>query len=163
MFGADFNPDEIREKLSALKEKVEITKEDDGVVLVFTDPDMMNDPSTASFFSPASFESFKNMIPGGEDLSYQVQPLEDRPGAKFLTSDPDALYDLFQKIFDPDFLLNIVQQLMNAFAGPGGLLDGLKEMGSEMEKLGDEFEKIGDDEQEEPKDVDQDNPDENEG
>ena len=138
MFGADFNPEDLREKLSTLKEKVEITKEDDGIVIVFSDPEMLNDPSTRDFFSPASFESLKSMMPGGENLSYQVQPLEDRPGVKFITSDPDAFYDLFQKIFDPDFLLNMIQQLLSAFGGPGGILDSLNDLGNGLENLDDD-------------------------
>jgi hypothetical protein len=134
MFGADFDADGLREKLNELKDKVSITKEEDGIVLIFTDPDMLNDPSTNSFFSPSGFESLKSMIPGGEGLSYEVEPVEG--GVKFKTSDPDALYDLLQKIFDPDFLINMMQQLMSAFMGPGGLMDSLKDIGKDMEGLG---------------------------
>ncbi|HME55945.1 MAG TPA: hypothetical protein VKM55_27325 [Candidatus Lokiarchaeia archaeon] len=168
MFGADFNADEMREKLGSIKEKVEITKEDDGVVLVFTDPEMLNDPSTGAFFSPSNFENLKGMVPGGENLAYKVEPVTG--GVKFITDDPDAFYDLLQKIFDPDFLMNIVEQLLSAFAGPGGILDSLGELGNEMEKMGDglnelgnEIEKLDEDESGKPEGADQENTDEDQG
>ena len=147
MFGADFDLDGLREKLSELKDKVSITKEEDGVVLIFTDPDMLNDPSTQQFFSPSGFESLKSMIPGGEGLTYEVEPIEG--GARFKTNDPDALYDMFQKIFDPDFLITLMQQLLSAFSGPGGLMDSLKDIGSELGKLGDDDSEKSDDDDEE--------------
>lgn len=151
MFGADFNPDELREKLSTLKDAVEIAKEDDGVILVFTDPEMLNDPSTGAFFSPSNFESLKSLIPGGENLTYQVEPVSG--GVKFKTNDPDAVYELLQKIFDPEFLINIVQQLMSMFSGPGSLLDGLNEIGNELGNL-------DEDESGKPENADQDSSDE---
>lgn len=132
MFSGNINPDEIREKLGAIKDKIQLTKDDNGVTLLFLDPDMMNDPATRDFFSPSSFETLRSMIPGGETLEYKVEPVEG--GVKFITSDPDAFYELLQKIFDPDFLMNIIEQLMSAFAGPGGLLDSLEDLGNKMEK-----------------------------
>ncbi len=124
MFGMDFNIDGLKDKLAELKDKVMITKEADGVVVRFTDPAIAHDPNAASLFSPEKLEGLKAMMPDSAGLDFEVEPLDD--GFKLKTKDPDALYDLVSKLLDPEFLLNMLKQVMDMFTkGMGGLFGQL--------------------------------------
>jgi hypothetical protein len=136
MFGPNFNPDELKEALGSLKEKIQVTKDDDGVLLIFTDPDAAADPMTQGLLNPEGFEGLKNMA-GGGSIEFTLEPVDG--GVKFMTSDPDGLYDILQKVLDPDFMLDMINQLMAAFTGPGGLADQLENLGNELEGVSKEL------------------------
>jgi hypothetical protein len=117
MENIDFNLDEIKEKISGIKDKVQITKAKDGVIFKITDP------SAKDEFDPASIENLKNMMPGGAGMDIEVVPVKG--GYKLKTSDPEGLYNLFQQIFDPAFLEMMLKQLMEMFKNMGSALAGL--------------------------------------
>jgi hypothetical protein len=128
MFGMDFNIDGLKDKLAELKEKVKITKEDDGVVVRFTDPAMANDPNAANLFSPEKLAGLKAMMPDSTGLDFEIEPMDD--GFKLKTKDPDGVYDLVSKLLDPEFLMNMLKQVMEMFTkGMGGLFGQLGNMG----------------------------------
>jgi hypothetical protein len=137
MFGMDFNIDGLKDKLAELKDKVKITKEDDGVIVRFTDPAMTKDPSAANLFSPEKIAGLKAMMPDSVGLDFEIEPMED--GFKLNTKDPDGVYDLVSKLLDPELLINMLKQLMEMFTkgGIGGLFNQLGNMGDE-EDMADE-------------------------
>jgi hypothetical protein len=142
MFGMDFNLDGLKDKLNELKEKVKITKEDDGVVVTFTDPAMAKDKSAADLLSPEKLAGLKAMMPGAAGLDFEVEPRDD--GFKLKTNDPDGVYDFVSKLLDPDLLMNMLKQVMEMFTkGMGGMFgqlgsaDGNVECDEDMDSEGD--------------------------
>nr|MDO8088069.1 hypothetical protein [Candidatus Sigynarchaeum springense] len=130
MFGADFNIDGLKEKLADLKDKVKIIKKTDCVVVRFTDPAMASDPTTASVFSPDKIADLKAMMPDSGIPDFELEQLED--GFKLKTNDPDGLYDMISKMLDPDFLLNLLKQVMEMFTkGMGDIFGQLGNMQGE--------------------------------
>ncbi len=139
MFGMDFNIDGLKDKLDELKDKIKITKEDDGVVVQFTDPAMAKDPNAASLFNPEQLAGLKTMIPDAAGLDFEVETRDD--GFKFLTKDPDGVYDLISKLLDPELLVNMLKQVMEMLSkGMGGLFGQLGNIGEEDDDEDDGFE-----------------------
>nr|MDO8113899.1 hypothetical protein [Candidatus Sigynarchaeota archaeon] len=124
MFGNDFNLDDLRDKLNELKDKIKITKEKDGVIVKFEDPEMANADGASNFLNP---EMLKNMMPGAEGV--EVEPVEG--GLKFKTSDPDGFYEMISQILNPEFFMNMLQQLMDMMTKGGGLFGALGGLGAD--------------------------------
>jgi hypothetical protein len=137
MFGMDFNIDGFKDKLAELKDKIKITKEDDGVVVRFTDPAVAMDPNAVSLFSPEKLSGLKAMMPDAAGLDFEVESLDD--GFKLKTKDPDGVYDTISKLLDPDFLMNMLKQMMEMLTkGMGGLFGQLGDTGDGSDEMGDE-------------------------
>ncbi|MEX2684736.1 MAG: hypothetical protein Q6373_024400 [Candidatus Sigynarchaeota archaeon] len=127
MFGSDFNFDGIKEKLADLKDKVKISKKADCVIVRFTDPALAGDPTTANLFSPDKIAELKAMMPDSGIPDFEFEPLED--GFKLKTKDPAGLFDMVSKMLDPDFLLDLLKQVMELFTkGMGDLFGQLGNM-----------------------------------
>lgn len=122
MFGGDLG--EFQQQLDEMKEKLEISKVEGGVLVKFNDPEMMENPQLQSMLNPGSLSSIGRMAGdamGG--MSMDIEQLED--GFKINTDDPDALYDLFQKLFDVEFMKEMINNLMGKLmGGMGDLLGG---------------------------------------
>jgi hypothetical protein len=151
MFGMDFNVDGLKDKIAELKDKIKITKEDDGVIVRFTDPAMAMDPNAASLFSPEKLSGLKAMMPEAAGLDFEVESMDD--GFKLITKDPDTVYDMLSKLLDPEFLMNMLKQVMEMFTkGMGGLFgqlgkmdEGSDEMDEESDDMDDEDSELEDD------------------
>ncbi|MFX0100820.1 MAG: hypothetical protein ACFFCS_14690 [Candidatus Hodarchaeota archaeon] len=137
--GDMFGGGDFQKQLEEMKEKIDIIKEDDGVLVKFKDPEMLQNPQLQSMLNPGNLSSIGQMAGsamGG--MSMDIEQLDD--GFKIKTDDPDALYELFNKLFDVEFMKEMISNLMEKLmGGMGDLLGG----------LGDAFGDEDDDEEEE--------------
>ncbi|NMC06789.1 MAG: hypothetical protein GYA24_16345 [Candidatus Lokiarchaeota archaeon] len=137
MFGMDFNLDGLKEKMAELKDKIKVTKVEDGIVVRFTDTSMAMDQNAASLFSPEKLAGLKAMMPDAAGLDFDVEPMDD--GFKLKSSDPDATYDVVSKLVDPEYLMSMLEQMMSMLTkGMGGLFGQLGNMaGDDVDDEGD--------------------------
>lgn len=123
MFGDNFNLDELRMQLEELKRKIEITKEADGVLVKFTDPELLEEPGLVdNMLDPNRLAGMKNMMPGMDGIDLEVEQVPD--GMKLKTNDPDGIHDMLSKILDPDFMQQMMQQLADMMSKLGDMFGG---------------------------------------
>jgi hypothetical protein len=123
--GDMFGGGDFEKQLAEMKEKIDITKIEDGVLVKFKDPELLQNPQMQMMLNADNLSSIGQMAGsamGG--LSMDIEQLDD--GFKIKTDDPDALFDLFSKLFDVEFMKEMISNLMEKLmGGMGDLLGGL--------------------------------------
>ena len=105
--------------LEQIKEKLDISKVDDGVIIRFKDPSAMENPQLQMMMNPDQLASMGQMFGGeGGGMSLEVERLDD--GIKMKTDDPDALYELIMKMFNIEFMQEMIKEMMGNLLGQLG-------------------------------------------
>nr|MDO8088799.1 tetratricopeptide repeat protein [Candidatus Sigynarchaeum springense] len=120
MYSVDSIIEKLVEKFAELKDKVQITKEPDGVAVRFMDTAMVQDQDMANPFSPQRLAGLRMLMPGTAGLDFQAEPMDG--GIKLKTQDPDSVREFISKLLDPEAVVRILRQAI-----PGSSVKSTKE------------------------------------